>query len=223
MENVVVSIFAVESEAFQAFTELRQTVAGEGYVVAEAALLKNQDGVTSVQDSFSLRAADTASTNGIMIGSLVGVIGGPLGVLLGASYGALVGGSLDAATALDNLSAIEILSGKLYENETAIVALVQEDEEPAFDAAFAKYQPTMIRYDAADIVDDIDRAYEIQRDLENQAIAQLKADRKAERKAQREERHADIKAKFEDRKAAVKAWFEGDEAEEPAAELPQAE
>ena len=202
MENVVVSVFSVESEAFQAFTELRQAPAGEGYVVLEAALLKNKDGVTSMQDCFGARPADAAQTTGIMIGSLVGLLGGPIGVLLGASYGAVVGGTVDAATALDNLSAVEILAGKIFEGETVIVALVQE-EEPAFDAAFEKYQTTSIRYDAVDIVDDVDRAYELQAEVSNQVLQELRAERKEERAARREERRADLKAKFEEYEAAT--------------------
>ena len=202
MENVVVSIFPVESEAFQAFTELRQNPAGEGYFVAEAALLKNSDGITAVKDSFAMRSIDAGQSRGIVIGSLVGILGGPLGVLLGASYGAILGSTVDAATALDNLSAVEVLAGKIYEGETAIVALVQE-EEPAFDAAFEKFQVTTARYDAADIIDDIERAYDLQAEMSNQALEQLRADRKADRAARREERRAELKAKFEEYEAAT--------------------
>lgn len=202
MENVVVAIFSVESEAFQTFTELRQKPVAEEYAVFEAALIKNKNGITSVEDTFGLRDSSAGSSRGIVIGSLVGILGGPLGVLLGASYGAIVGGTVDAATALDNLSAVEILAGKIYEGETAIVALVQE-EEPAFDAALAKYQPAVIRYDAADIIDDIDRAYDLQAEMSNQALQELRADRKAEKEARREERRAELKAKFEEYEAAV--------------------
>lgn len=202
MENVVVSIFPVESEAYKAFTELRQTPRGEAYTVAEAALLKNKDGVTSMEDAFGMRAVDAGETKGIVIGSLIGVLGGPLGVLLGATYGAIVGGTADAATALDKLSAVEVLAGKIYEGETAIVALVQE-EEPAFDAAYAGYEVTILRYDAADIIDDIDRAYEIQAEISNQALAQLRADRRAEKESRREERRAALKAKFEEYEEAT--------------------
>lgn len=202
MENVVVSVFTVESEAFQAFTELRKMPMGEGYTVIEAGLLKNKDGITTMEDAFGMRAADAGEMKGIVIGSLAGILGGPLGVLLGASYGAIVGSTVDTAAAVDNFSAIEVLARKLYDGEVAIIALVQE-EEPAFDAAFAKFQTTTIRYDAADILDDVDRAYEIQADLSNQAVQQIRAERKADWEARREERRADLKAKFEEYEAAT--------------------
>lgn len=203
MENVIVSIFSVESEAFQAFTELRQKPKGDGYNAVEAVLFKNRDGITIMEDCFAMRPLDAGETKGLVIGSLVGVLGGPLGVLLGASYGALVGGSVDRAKAGDQLTAMEVLAGKIYEGETAIVALVKEDEEPAFDAVFSKYDATIIRYDAADIMAEVDRAYEIQAEMNSQALAQLRADRKDEREKRREARRADLKAKFEEYEAAT--------------------
>lgn len=202
MENVVVAIFSVESEAFQAFTELRQMPRGTGYFAAEAALLKNKEGVTTMVDGFGMRPVDAGSSKGIVIGSLVGILGGPIGVLLGASYGALVGGTADAANALDKLTSVEVIAGKIYEGETAIVALVKE-EEPAFDAAFSKYQATIIRYDAADIIEDVDRAYEVQAEIGNQVREQLRIERKEEKAARREERRAALKAKFEEYEAAT--------------------
>ena len=197
MENVVVSIFAVESEAFQAFTELRQMPLGEGYTVAEAGLLKNADNITTMEDYFGMRAADAGETKGLVIGALAGILGGPIGVLLGATYGGLVGSTVDAAVGLDQLSAIEVIASKLCEGEVAIVALVREDE-PAFDAAFAKYQATIIRYDAADILDDVDRAYDLQAEIGNQIVQELRADRKAERAERRAARKAALEADLDE-------------------------
>ena len=42
--NVVITIFEVESEAFQAFSELRNAPAAAGYAVPEAILIKNSGG-----------------------------------------------------------------------------------------------------------------------------------------------------------------------------------
>lgn len=197
MENVVLSIFGVESEAFQAFSELRGAPTGVNYVVAEAALLKNEKGRVSAVDAFAIDGKtedDTAA--GAVIGALVGVLGGPIGVILGAGIGALTGSAIDTDDALDTLSAVEVVADKLFEGETAIVALVRE-EEPAFDAAFQKYQTTIIRYDAADVAADVDRANEIQADMANQARAQLRAEHKEERAARREERKEAIKENFD--------------------------
>jgi len=63
--------------------------------------------------------------------------------------------------------------------------------------------PSEWPYDAADIIDDIDRAYDLQAEMSNQALEQLRVDRKAEKEARREERHAELKAKFEEYEAAT--------------------
>ena len=45
MENVVLAVFEVESEAYQALSELRQAPVGEGYVVAEKIEFTIKDGM----------------------------------------------------------------------------------------------------------------------------------------------------------------------------------
>ncbi len=201
MENVVTTIFEVESEAYQAFSEIRTAPFGEGYSVAEAALLKREgDAITVVDalDAAAVTADDTAA--GMVIGSLVGILGGPFGVLLGAATGALIGNSLDSADTINSLSMMEVTAAKLYDGETAIVALVQEDE-PAFDAVFEGYNTTIVRHFAVDVINEVDLAREAQADLANQIHEQLRAERKAERADKREERAAKVKAHFDEVKA----------------------
>ncbi len=196
MDNVVTAIFNVESEAYQAFTTLRNKPYGEGYVVAEAALIKCEGDVINVVDSFDLGVTADDTAAGMMIGSLVGILGGPLGVLLGASVGGLTGSMMDTDDAIDSVSMLEATALKLYDNDCAIIAFVQEDE-PAFDAAFEGFDTTIIRHFAADVYDEVDRARELELQLANEARQQLRAERKAARKE-----------KFEDSKASISSRFE---------------
>lgn len=201
VENVVTAIFEVEAEAYKAFTEIRQVPFGEGYSVAEASLLKRDGDNIVVVDAFDAAAVtsdDTAA--GMIIGSLVGILGGPLGVILGASTGALIGSAYDSTDAVDSVSMLEVTASKLYDGEVAIVALVQEDE-PAFDAAFAGYEATIVRHFAVDVINEVDLAREAQADFENQLREQLRAERKAEKAEKREERSNKVKAHFADLKA----------------------
>ena len=191
--NVVVTIFEVESEAFQAFTELRSKISGAGYTAAEAALVRNKEGRIDMLDGFSLGpAAGDDTATGILIGSLIGVLGGPIGVILGASIGGLAGSASDTDRAVDTVNAVAVVADKLFEGETAIVALVQEDE-PAFDAVFSGYKTTIVRYDAADIAADVDELRKIEEKVSEDVADQMKAARKAERA----ERKAEHKAKFD--------------------------
>ena len=193
--NVVVAVFEVESEAFQAFTELRTKITGAGYTAAEAALLRNKEGRIDMIDGYTLGpAAGDDTAMGIMIGSLVGILGGPIGVILGASIGGLAGSASDTDRAVDSVNAVAVVADKLYEGETAIVALVQE-EEPAFDVVFSGYKTTIIRYDAADIAADVEEL----RKLEEQVSAEVADQMKAERKAGRAERKAEHEEKVSNR------------------------
>ena len=102
--------------------------------------------------------------------------------ILGAGIGGLAGNASDTDRAIDTVNGVAVVADKLFEGETAIVALVQEDE-PAFDAVFSGYKTTIIRYDAADIAADVEELRKIEEKVSEDVAAQLKAERKAERKA----------------------------------------
>ena len=201
MENVVTTIFAVESEAYKAFSEIRNVPFGAGYTVAEAALVKHEGDSISMIDSFDTTghaSDDTAA--GMLVGSILGILGGPIGVLLGAGAGALVGSAFDSDDVDDSLSALEVTAAKLLEGDVAIIALVQEDE-PAYDAAFEGYETITIRYFAVDIADEVDAARETEAVTAVQLREQLRSNRKAERQAKRDERTQKMRDRFADAKA----------------------
>ena len=117
-ENIATAIFTVESEAYKAFSEIRQRPAGEGYLVAEAALVKKEDAGISLVDAFDAAGVSGNDTaNGMLVGTIVGILGGPLGMLLGAGLGALAGSALDASDASDSLSMLEVTAKKLQPGE----------------------------------------------------------------------------------------------------------
>ncbi|MBQ9001212.1 MAG: DUF1269 domain-containing protein, partial [Eggerthellaceae bacterium] len=163
----------------------------------EAALIQNKSNMIDLIDGYGYGPVDGGASKGMVIGSLIGILGGPIGVLLGAATGALAGSVSDDNRAIDTASVVAVVAGKIYDGETAIAALVQE-EEPAFDAVFADYKTTVIRYDAADIADDVERFYDFGAELTNQMVQEVKADRKAERAERREEQRAKIKAGFDE-------------------------
>ena len=197
-ENIVVAIFANESEAFQTLTELRQSPSGEGYTAVEGVLLKRQDDIATVLDGFDTGERTSDDTMiGMVIGSLVGVLGGPLGMLMGAGAGGVIGGTVDTVQMLDDASLLEIISTKLYNGEVAIVALVNEDE-PAFDTAISKYDPIIVRFDVADVVYEVERAYELELELANEAAERLREERKAEWASFKEDGKAVFQKHFEE-------------------------
>ena len=202
MENVAVVVFNVESEGYQAFTELQQASIANDYTVYQFALVKREgDRIVpcNMGDSGANTADDTMA--GLLIGSIVGILGGPLGVLLGGTWGAAIGSTMDLSDAANDESMLEVVAEKIYDNDIALIALVQEEDTAAFDALFEKFDCVIARYDAADIAVQVEEAREAEKALRHQAKAALKAQKKADRKERREEHRAAIKASFDKKKA----------------------
>ena len=136
-----------------------------------------------------------------MFGAVIGLLGGPIGVLFGYGMGSLSGLAAGDTIDTEETGLIDVVSQKLTNGETAVVALVQEDNEAVIDAYFTKYDTQIVRWDVETVVAEIEAALQVQEDLYNQARAQMKAERKAERKAKLEEFKANVKAKFDKLKA----------------------
>ena len=136
-ESVITVNFDVESEAYQALSEIKRHPDGSGYFVSAASLIKKENGHIVLKDGFDT-GVDTAddAAYGSLIGSLVGLLGGPLGVLFGGSMGALVGSTVDADDAMQSASLIEQVCTDIRDGGTALIALVQEDDDMRFERAF---------------------------------------------------------------------------------------
>lgn len=217
MQNVVTAIFNVESEAYQAFAQLRRKPAGENYVAAEFALIKREGDAIKVEDACdaaAITADDTAL--GMAAGAVAGILGGPLGVLLGAYTGTVAGAAFDAADSVDSMALLEATAAKLMDGDVAIIALVEE-EEPAFDAALEGFDVQIVRHFAIDVMNDVDRALEEAAQDANLA----KQEERAARKASVKEYFATLKQQYEDNKAKREAKREAhlDELADKANEL----
>lgn len=205
-ENVITVLFKVESEAFQAATELKNAREEDGCVISQVALVKKQNGKVTPCDGFDSGAVTSDDTiNGLLIGSVVGILGGPIGMLLGGSYGALIGSALDASDALDSASIIEQVCSKLEDGDIALIALVQEDNEEIFNSKLSKFDTMIIRHDAAVVAVEVEEAVKVEKELEREAKRQLKAQKKEERAQKIEEKRSEVKANFEALKNKVKS------------------
>ena len=190
MENLVISIFNTESEAYQSFADLKAFRQTQTTKVAQIALVKNENGHIVEKERYDFEDSTTdAALKGGLLGAVIGLLGGPIGVLFGYGMGSLYG--LAAGDTIDTAE-----TGLID-----VVALVQEDNEAVIDAYFTKYDTQIVRWDVATVVAEIEAALQVQEDLYNQARAQMKAERKAERKDKLEEFKANVKAKFDKLKA----------------------
>ena len=192
-QNIVVCLFEVESEAFQALSELKQAPGDKQSFVTQAVVVKKENGSVTPLDRFDTGAATGNDTvYGGIVGALVGILGGPIGVLLGGSYGALVGATVDSFEALGNACMIEQITGKLVDGEVALIALTAEEDEAILDAKLNKFKVVIARFDAAAVAAEVEQAQEMAAEMARQARLQLRSEKKAAVK----EKFAEKQAKF---------------------------
>ena len=205
MQNVIVGLFEVESEGFQAITELKQNPGDEKSFISQAALLKKDAGQVKVLDSFDtgVTTSDDMALGGLM-GMCVGILGGPIGMLLGGSLGSLTGMTVDAADAVDNASMIEQIAGKLEDGAVALIGLTDEEDECVLDEKLSKYKTVIARFDAAVVAQEVDAAREMQAEMERQALEKLRKQKTDEFKSKVEAHRDKMKAHFEELKTKFK-------------------
>lgn len=201
MENLVVSIFKTESEAYQAFAELKTFKQTEKTKVAQIAVIKNEGGHITDKDRFDFEdSANDGALKGGLIGAFVGLLAGTIRCIIWLRNWKsirLAGG--DTVEAVQEGLIDQVLKNQLVD-ETALVALVQEDDEQVLNAYFNKYDTQILRWNVESVVEEIEAAAKVQADLYNKARAQMKAERKEARKEKIEEFKNNIKAKFKNLK-----------------------
>jgi uncharacterized membrane protein len=198
MENVVVTLFEVESEAFQAFSELESFPQNEHLKVSEAILVSHIDGSIDVKEEWHYDdfAGEDAIVGGFL-GGLVGILGGPVGMLLGYGVGAMVGAATGSLHDNEEDTLVETVSKKLIDGDIAIIALVQEDAEVHFNNFFLPYKVQHMRWSVHDITNEIEAVSEVENDLAHQARIALTKKRKQDYEERRQEVVKGIKENFD--------------------------
>ena len=203
-QNVIVSIFEVESEAYQALTQLKQDPGDEQSFITQAMLVKKENGTLKTLDGFDTgeNTMDDTAIGG-MVGALFGILGGPIGVLLGGSYGALVGATFDSVDALGDACMLEQIAGKLDDGDVALIGLASEENEAILDGKLGSFKTLIARFDAAVVAAEVEEAVKMEMEMARLARKELRDEKKAERKEKIEEKRERISADF----AAFKAKF----------------
>lgn len=198
MENVVMVLFDVESEAYQSLAELKRDAINPSYTISQIGLVKKQSGRILPCEGFDSGAEtrDDAIKGGL-IGGVVGILGGPLGILFSGSIGALIGNMKDVIDADKNISMLECVSEKIQENQVALIALLQETDESIFDRRVSKFRTEILRWDAAVIADEVEEAEKLEKEMQKQAKDRMRNQKKEERRQNIEEKRNKIHAEME--------------------------
>ena len=198
MENVVVSYFDIESEAYQALSELKRlSTFDEKITFSQVALIKKNNGVIMLKDGFDTgnKTSDDTLIGGL-IGTVIGILGGPVGMLLGLGVGATIGVVIDSTDTEEEDSLIDSVASRLKDGDVAIIAVVQEETEASYDRTLAPFKVVTVRYEASAIQEEVDHAREVEKQLEKQTKEKMKEKRSEARQAKRAEYKAKIKDDF---------------------------
>ncbi len=209
MQNVIVSLFEMPNEAYQAFAEFKEFKQSEETLIAQAALVKKEQGAITIVDVFDpIDMSENSMLTGGIIGGLIGTIGGPLGMLIGGSFGALVGSGAESPESLREAMIIETVAKKLLDGDVAVLALVQETDERILNRLFEQYHVQLLRWDAAVVKQELENAIEVQVALAIQAEEKLAAKRAEEEDHKLEEFKTGIKQKFDELAEKIKHVFD---------------
>ena len=196
-ENLVLVNYNVESEAYQALSELKRDTANANYMISQAVIVKRENGQLNTMDGFiNGKDANDDTVTGSLIGGLVGILGGPIGILLGGSVGMLVGGAVDASGIVKDASLLEKAGDSIAEGETAIILLAQEEYETALTAKLNDFDVTITRFDAAEVAAEVEHAREVERQMAKETREKL-----------REEKTEAFKETVAKKSEELKNWF----------------
>ena len=196
-ENLVLVNYKVESEAYQALSELKRDTANANYTISQAAIVKRENGQLNTMDGFiNGKDANDDTVTGSLIGGLVGILGGPIGILLGGSVGILIGGAVDAGGLVKDASLLEKAGDSIAEGETAIILLAQEEYETALTAKLNDFDVTITRFDAAEVAAEVEHAREVERQMAKETREKL-----------REEKTEAFKETVAKKSEELKNWF----------------
>jgi len=194
--NIVNVSFTESSKAYEALSDLKQANTQQRIGLDAAVILEREpDGHLHFAESQDGRTGEGALT-GSLIGAVIGVIGGPFGVLLGMGGGLIGGSILDGKRADRADSLLGRISQDVAPGQTVIAAEVHEVTPEVLDNIVSPLGGSVYRYDAMDVVADLEAAEEAAETARREAERVLREERRAERKKSREERIEAIKARF---------------------------
>lgn len=107
-----------------------------------------------------------------------------------------MGMGFDAIDMIDTASMLEQIAGKLDEDMTALVALVSEESSNSLDSFLSKFDTVIARFDAAVVAQEVEKAREIEAEMQRLARLELRKQKTDEFKAKVEEKRTALKAKF---------------------------
>lgn len=180
-EKVVIMSFESESEAFQAFSEIK-LLHGSGKLKGEQmAVLKHvPNHILEPLDFIDFTGPDQ-NVKGGLIGMVIGILAGPLGILLGWFTGSVIGSYRDTKEVTGALSIFDETINLIPEGTTGALLIAEEEKTGHLDDLITKkLNGKIIRLDKTSVEEDVSQALEAEKEAEKHAKKKWKSRDKKE-------------------------------------------
>jgi uncharacterized membrane protein len=186
-ENVIAVSFAENSEAYEAFSSLKE-LGGQGQVSLGGAAIveRDENGQLVTKDQLEDPHLSGTATGGL-IGLLIGILGGPFGVLIGGATGLLIGSLFDVEDASDEGSVLAAISSTVGPGKAVVIAELSEQSDDVVDHAMARLGGSVLRRTVEDVEAEIAAADEAQKAAKREARERLYAERRSQLREQIEQ------------------------------------
>lgn len=160
-KRVIVVNFAVNSEAYQAFSmvkkgHLERQIKGEQMAV----VTHSDEGAHhfKVEDFIDFTGKNKTSRGG-MIGMLLGIIGGPLAIMLGWFGGSMIGASQDAQEVKRAKNIFELLSREIGVGSTGLILIAEEEDNRILNQLMMyDLSGNIHRFDYTEVAEELEKA-----------------------------------------------------------------
>ena len=164
-KRVIVMKFEVNSEAYQAFSEVKKLHVARAIKGEQMAVIKHTESGNhqfTVEDFLDFTGNNKTSKGG-MIGMLVGILGGPLGIMLGWFGGSMIGASKDAKEILNAKNLFEHVSTQIGVGKTGLLLLAdEEDNRPLNQLIMNELGGEITRFDYAEVEQELESAKQVE-------------------------------------------------------------
>ena len=171
-KRVIILNFQVESQAYQAFSEIKKLHAVRSIKGEQMAVVSHDPNGThqvKIKDFIDFTGNNKSSTGGL-IGMLVGVLGGPLGILLGWFAGGMIGATQDAKEIKDAQTVFDFVGNKIGEGATGLILIAdEEDNRPLNQLVMMELGGEITRLDYEDVEKDVHDAKEAEKQAKEAA------------------------------------------------------
>ncbi|WP_086347643.1 DUF1269 domain-containing protein [Candidatus Enterococcus clewellii] len=171
-KRVIIMNFDVESQAYQAFSEIKKLHAGRQIKGEQMAVVTHtSEGAHQfkINDFLDFTGNDHTSKDSL-IGMVIGILGGPLGILLGWFAGSLIGATQDAKEIQGAQSVFQFMTEKITDGQTGLILIgEEEDNRPLNQLIMNELGGEITRLDYDDVTKEIEKAKAVEKKVQETA------------------------------------------------------